>query len=146
MPNQTNEPTRKMYFVNEDGENVETNNRFALYRNRVYDIYLEAISYPDFDGFYDLEMEDIFYCTVSGNLFLEPYITPAGHTYERVIIEKLINEIEDGRPRHKDPITLNHLTIQELRPNNVIKRLLDNLIANDPALQAEERGADKFIW
>ena len=60
-----------------------------------------------------------FYCPITCNIMHDPVIDPDGNSFERVVVENWIH-------RHgNSPVTRRKLTIEELRPNHILQRLLE---------------------
>lgn len=127
LPNQS----RIVYFVNERGNNEETYNTTVPYRNFLYEQYREVESAGQLT---QDDIEEIFSCLISKNIFSDPVITPTGHTYERVCIEAWVDA------NHTDPISREPLTKEALRPNNALKALVVELVRVNEMLQSRPRG------
>lgn len=69
------------------------------------------VSYPLSDG---------FYCPITYNIVHDPVIDPEGNTYEKVAAGNWI------RVNGTSPVTRSPLAAEELYPNHIIRRLLDN--------------------
>ena len=63
-----------------------------------------------------------FECPITLELMTDPVITPAGHTYERAAIERVINS---GNPC---PQTRNPLALTDLVPNRGLKDAIDSYV------------------
>jgi len=63
-------------------------------------------------------LPDAYYCPITCDLMKEPVLTPDGITYEREAIETWI-KVNGLSPTTRDP-----LSIEELRPNNNLQKLL----------------------
>ena len=64
-------------------------------------------------------LSDGFYCPITFNICHDPVIDPDGSTFEKAAIMNWI------RLHGSSPVTRNSLSIEQLYPNHVIKRLLD---------------------
>lgn len=60
-----------------------------------------------------------FYCPITCNIMHDPVIDVDGNTFERVVVENWI------RLHGNSPVTRSKLTIEELRPNHIIRKLLE---------------------
>lgn len=69
------------------------------------------------DSYYPLS--EGFHCPITFNLIFDPVIDPEGNTYERVAAENWISV------NGNSPVTRSTLTVEELYPNHVIRRLLE---------------------
>jgi hypothetical protein len=63
-------------------------------------------------------LDDILVCPVGLCRFVQPVITPHGHTYERDKIENWLTQ------NSVDPMTMNPLSIDQLRPDTLSAKLL----------------------
>ena len=118
---------QNIVFVNAQGDNQDTDDQNTLYRNRMYEAYQTT------DNAHFEFMKEIFTCIITQKLFLEPVITPEGHTYEKEAIKAWIKKFKT------DPRTRNSLNEGSLRKNNAIESLTTTFI-NDNSLQSEGRG------
>ncbi|CAF1642425.1 unnamed protein product, partial [Didymodactylos carnosus] len=64
-------------------------------------------------------MHDSLICPITFDLFRDPVVAEDGHTYER---EAIISWI---RKHGTSPLTREPLTIEALRPNRTLKKLVD---------------------
>jgi len=60
-----------------------------------------------------------FYCPICMSLMEDPVIDQDGNTYERAAIEEWL------RRTGKSPITRNHMDVSQLRPNRMVKDLIE---------------------
>ena len=67
------------------------------------------------------DVSDDFKCPLTGKLFINPVTTPSGHTYERDALLKYMAENNNMDPKSKQ-----HISNDQLRPNTIIKKLVDN--------------------
>ena len=64
---------------------------------------------------------DDLMCPITLAPMTDPVIDPEGNTFERAAIEKWVRE------HGTSPLTNSHLTLDQLHPNRVIKRIIDSL-------------------
>jgi serine/threonine protein kinase len=64
-------------------------------------------------------LEDVLVCPISLQLFQDPVVAEDGHTYERQAITEWI------RLNRASPLTRQPLTIEGLRPNFILKKVID---------------------
>jgi len=64
-------------------------------------------------------LQDVLVCPISLQLFQDPVVAEDGHTYEREAI------IEWIRLNGTSPLTRQTLTIEALRPNFILKKVID---------------------
>jgi len=69
------------------------------------------------------EAPESFCCPLSMEVMKDPVMTPAGVTYERADIEAWVKE------KGEDPQTREPVTLKDLRPNRVLKDLIDEWLA-----------------
>uniref|UniRef100_A0A1X7US96 Uncharacterized protein n=1 Tax=Amphimedon queenslandica TaxID=400682 RepID=A0A1X7US96_AMPQE len=67
------------------------------------------------------DVSDDFKCPLTGKLFINPVSTPSGHTYERDALLEYM-----ARNDNMDPKSKQRIANDELRPNSIIKKLVDN--------------------
>jgi len=64
-------------------------------------------------------LSDGFYCPITCNIMYDPVIDPDGNTFERVVVENWI------RLHGTSPTTRRKMTIEGLRPNRILQRILE---------------------
>merc|ERR1712228_50897 len=80
----------------------------------------------DIPGKYDA-IEDAMYDPITCELMTDPvFVTVSGHTYERSFIEKYIKE------KKIDPLTQQTVTLSDIVPNRLIKRIIDDWREQNP--------------
>ncbi|KAJ5068650.1 hypothetical protein M0811_02593 [Anaeramoeba ignava] len=90
-------------------------------------------------------------CPISLSLMNDPVLTPSGNTYERQSLEDYI------KLKHEDPLTRQHLRVQDLIPNRGLKDAIDEykkqhgipiepiVVPKGPQLPLPVRGDDELF-
>jgi len=85
-------------------------------------------------------LSDGFYCPITCNIMYDPVIDPDGNTFERVVVENWI------KIHGSSPTTRRKMTVNDLRPNRIVQKLLEgekhrpkNLIRPEILLWIQER-------
>ena len=130
-----NLPRRSIILVVvEDGSTQTTNSPDKGYRNHL----LEEYNKLDQSILTSSDIDNYFKCPITANFFLEPVITPGGYTYEKNAIEQWVKDY------NQDPLGLESLDINQLRPNNIVKSILDGLLKDSKRPASElSRGVGK---
>ncbi len=105
-------------MINDESESYQTNwERLESMAKRAVIEFLDFTTRDDTSS--QQALSDGFYCPITCNLIHDPVIDPDGNTYEKVAITNWI--LIHGN----SPITRTALSLDQLRPNHVIRRLLE---------------------
>ena len=116
---------KTQYFVAENGNTQVGMDENMPYRNNLYEKYI-ALKNPtrQVEG-------ELLKCSLTSDFFIDPVITPCGFTYEREAVEQRI------RSSRTDPVTYKTLTLEQIRPNLVIKQMVDVFIEEGSRLKSD---------
>jgi hypothetical protein len=65
------------------------------------------------------EQPEEFICPITMSVMNDPVILPSGHSYEREAIEQWV------QAHQTDPLTMNAVTLEEVRPNRALKTAIE---------------------
>jgi hypothetical protein len=134
MMNSLNLPKPTVFFVvAENGNNQMTSNPDAEYINYLHEEYMHLVKNSQATGstVTQAHVDQCLRCPITSNFFLNPVITPSGHTYEENAIKQWIQDYK------KDPLSINALELSQLRPNNEMKQIADTFCENDTRPKSE---------
>jgi len=67
------------------------------------------------------ELQEKFCCPITGEVMIDPVIDNEGNSYEKLAIEHWL------RRDQTSPITRNRLTLEDLRPNRILKDVIESM-------------------
>ena len=87
----------------------------------------------------DANLPESFFCPISGRIFEDPVLSPGGHTYERGFISRWLENHDTS------PLTRQTISVDDLRPNRVLRGLLDDWRQREARYDAERRTNRRYI-